>query len=239
MKRYQLYLESGPKHRKTMVHVLDLPGLTANGSTTEAALDATPDAIRAYLRFFARRGDMVDPDEPFETEVAEHITEGDWLGNGSPYLIFTKDLEPMTAAGIEDYMQRFVAVREALAAWVGSQTDEELDVEPGAKGRTARSILLHVLGPTGSYISAVVGGTSGFSRIQALAERGEMPLADALRQTAAMVVDLVRATTPEQRSAVIEGPSQVRTLRKGLRRTLEHDWEHLEELSRRPGGPQL
>jgi hypothetical protein len=30
-----------------------------------------------------------------------------------------------------------------------------------------------------------------------------------------------------------------RTLRKALRRVLEHDWEHLAELSRRPGGPSL
>ena len=28
-----------------------------------------------------------------------------------------------------------------------------------------------------------------------------------------------------------------RTLCKALRRILEHDWEHLAELARRPGGP--
>ena len=29
----------------------------------------------------------------------------------------------------------------------------------------------------------------------------------------------------------------IRTLRKGLRRALEHDWEHLLQLFRYPGGP--
>jgi hypothetical protein len=38
---------------------------------------------------------------------------------------------------------------------------------------------------------------------------------------------------------VIQRPKEIRTLRKALRRMLEHDWEHLVELSRRPGGPKL
>ena len=96
-----LYLESGPRHRKTMVHVLDLLGCVAVGPTTEAALAATPDAIRAHLRFMRRHGEPIDPDALFETEVVEHITEGDWLGNGSPYLVFAPDLEPVTSEEIE------------------------------------------------------------------------------------------------------------------------------------------
>jgi len=222
-----------------MVHVLELPGLTVNGPTTDAALAATPDGIRTYQRFFRRKGWPSYPDEPFETTIAEHITEGDWLGNGSPYLIFAKDLVPLSPEEIDDYLGRFLVVRETLASWAEQQTFDALDAPATEKSRTARAILLHVLGPTASYISAVVGGTSGFSRVQTRAERGELPLGDALRQTASMVAAVIRATTTEQRATVIEGPSQVRTLRKGLRRTLEHDWEHLAELARRPGGPEL
>ena len=51
VKEYALYLESGPRRRKTMVHVLELLGCIAQGPTTEKALAATPEAIRAYLRF--------------------------------------------------------------------------------------------------------------------------------------------------------------------------------------------
>ena len=51
MTTYKLYLESGPRKKRTMVHVLDLLGCIAKGSTTEEALDNTPGAIRAYLRF--------------------------------------------------------------------------------------------------------------------------------------------------------------------------------------------
>lgn len=54
-----------------------------------------------------------------------------------------------------------------------------------------------------------------------------------------MVAERLRATTPQERAAVRDLPTGPRTLRKGLRRLLEHDWEHLAELSRRPGGPPL
>ena len=95
---YLLYLESGPKRRKTMVHVLDLLGCIANGPTTEEALEATPEAIRAYLRFLRRHGEAVDPEAAFDTKVAEHITEGEWLGNGSPSVLFGPDLRPVSKA---------------------------------------------------------------------------------------------------------------------------------------------
>jgi hypothetical protein len=47
------------------------------------------------------------------------------------------------------------------------------------------------------------------------------------------------ASTPEQREAVIQRPKDVRTLRKTLRRMLEHTCEHFAELSRRPGRPEI
>jgi predicted RNase H-like HicB family nuclease/uncharacterized damage-inducible protein DinB len=234
---YGLYLESGPRQRKTMVHVLDLLGCVAVGPTTEAAVEATPEAIRAYLRFLKRNGGAADPDAPFETRVVEHVTEGQWLGNGSPYLLFGPDIEPLADDEIETFLNRFRWLREELATWAAGRTDDELDVSPAGGGRTARAILLHVLGPTGAYLSAALGGAPGFSRVHGAAERGEMSLPDALRRMAAMAVERVRATTPEERAAVRERPRDVRTLRKALRRMLEHDWEHLAELSRRPGGP--
>ena len=235
---YALYLESGPQHRKTMVHVLDLLGCVAVGPTTEDALAATPDAIRTYCRFLGRHGEPVVPDAPFDTQVVEHITQGDWLGNGSPYLVFGPDLQPVTGEEVETFLGRHHWLREELATWAATQTGEQLDA-PARGGRTARAVLLHVLGATGGYLSAALGGAPGFSRLHGAAERGELDLAEALRGSAALAAERVRATTPEERAAVRQLPKGARTLRKALRRMLEHDWEHLAELSRRPGGPPL
>ena len=236
---YLLYLESGPKRRKTMVHVLDLLGCIANGPTTEEALEATPQAIRAYLRFLRRHGEAVNPEAAFDTKVAEHITEGEWLGNGSPSVLFGPDLRPVSEAEVKTSLNRFHGLREELASWAATQTDEQLNAQPPGGGRTARGILLHVMAVPGAYLSPVLGGVKGFSRVGTLAERGEISLAEGLRRVDMMASELVRATTPEQRSAVIERPKDVRTLRRAIRRMLEHDWEHLAELSRRPGGPAL
>ncbi|MHB8377598.1 MAG: DinB family protein [Dehalococcoidia bacterium] len=237
MKDYGLYLESGPRRKKTMVHVLDLPGCVATGATTEAALDATPDAVRAYLRFLHRHGERVNPDGAFRTHVAEHITEGMWLGQGSPYLVFAPDLEPVSEQELETDLRRFHWMRETLAGWAEHRTPKQLDAAPKGGGRSGRAILLHVVGGPGGYLSAALGGSKGFSAVAGAAERGEIALADALRRIDAMAADRVRATTREERSAVVQRPNDVRTLRKALRRMLEHDWEHLAELSRRPGGP--
>jgi predicted RNase H-like HicB family nuclease len=236
---YLLYLESGPKRRKTMVHVLDLLGCIANGPTTDEALEATPEAIRAYLRLLRRHGEAVDPKAAFETKVAEHITEGEWLGNGSPSVLFGPDLRPVSKAEVETFLSRFHGLREDLASWAVGQSDEQLDVSPQGGGRTARGILLHVMTVPGAYLSPVLGGVKGFSSLHTAAERGEISLAEGLRRVDTVASELVRGTTPEQRAAVIERPKDLRTLRRAIRRMLEHDWEHLAELARRPGGPVL
>jgi uncharacterized damage-inducible protein DinB/predicted RNase H-like HicB family nuclease len=236
---YELYLESGPKRRKTMVHVIDLLGCVANGPTTDDALDATPDAIRAYRRFLHRNGEPIGLDEPVELRVVEHITEGDWLGNGSPYITFRHDLDPLTDDDVERYLCRDQWLCAALADWAATQTAEQLDAQPAVRGRTARAILLHVLGSQGAYIASALGGAPGFSRLHSATERGEVALPDALRRAAEMVTERVHATTPDERAAVRQLPAGPRSLRKAFRRMLEHDWEHLAELSRRPDGPRV
>jgi uncharacterized damage-inducible protein DinB/predicted RNase H-like HicB family nuclease len=237
---YALYLESGPKRRKTMVHALDLLGCVAVGPTTDAALAATPAAIRAYLRFLARHGERLPQggaDAPFETRVVEHVTEGAWLGNGSPYLIFGPDLEPLSDTEIETALNRCRWLCDELAGWAATQSEEQLAASPKSGGRPARAILLHVLGAQGAYLAAALGSAPGFSALASAAERGDRDLASALHQSASLATERVHAATPEQRAAVRSLPAGPRTLHKGLRRMLEHSWEHLAELSQRPGGP--
>lgn len=233
---YALYLESGPRRKKTMVHVLDLLGCVATGPTTEDALDATPAAIEAYRRLLGRHGEAV-AGGAFTTAIAEHITAGDWLGNGSPYLVFQPDLEPLTRDEVEVLLRRYAAIAQELAAWAEGPP-RVTDAATPASGRANRDILLHALNP-GGYLSAALGGAPGFSALQGAAERGELPIPEAYRQSAEMVADRARAATEDQLAAVLHRTKDIRTLRKALRRTLEHPWEHLVELSRRPGGPEL
>jgi hypothetical protein len=238
MRTYGLYVESGPQRRKTMVHVIDLLGCIANGPTTDDALNATPDSIRTYLRFLKRHGEDADPDELFDTTIVEHITNGTWLGNGSPYIIYEPDFAPVTRANLDVFVGRFHAMRDEFVAWAEKQDNESLDRD-ASPGRTSRAILYHVVCNPGYYLTPFLGAKRGFSRLQHQTERGEVPIIEAFRTAETWVAELLQASTPEQRSLVEERPNEVRTLRKVIRHVLEHDWEHLRELSRRPGGPQL
>src|SRR5688572_18086240 len=152
-----------------MVHVLELLGCTANGPTTEAALQATPAAISAYLRFLQRHGEKVEPDAAFTTAIEEHVTEGIWLGNGSPYVTYGPDLEPVSEAELKVFLGRLHGLTEELAAWAERQSDAQLEASPEA-GRTARAIFLHALSSTGAYLSPALGTVSGFSKLLTAAE---------------------------------------------------------------------
>lgn len=240
MTTYSLYLESGPKRRTTMVHVLDLLGCIANGATTEVSLQATPAAIGAYRRFLQRHGERVASGS-FDTRVVEHVTEGQWLGNGSPYIVFGPDHEPLSAAEVTRFARRFEALSGELARWAEGQSARQLAAAPRVGGRTSRAILLHVLGTPGAYLSSALGGAPGFSRLAGAAERGELPLLQAYAEVTALFTARLGETTPAQRAATrsLSQGTRVYTLRKAVRRALEHTWEHLAELSRRPGGPAL
>ncbi len=236
---YDLYLESGPKRRKTMVHVIALAGCVATGPTTDEALAATPEAIRQFLRFLARHGEPVDPIALFETRVAEHVTEGEWLGNGSPSVVYPPDLEPISDEEIALMLRRVEWICGELAGWAETRSDVQLDAAPVGKGRTAGAILLHVLGAQGGSVSAALGGSKGFHALHGAAERGEVAIPEALRRSAALLAERVWAAPPEERRSTVPRSSRNYTLRKALRRTAEHAWEHLAELARRPDGPAL
>ncbi len=106
MNEYALYLESGPRKRTTMVHVLDLLGCIVRGPTTEAALETTPAGIKKYLRFLERHGDGVDSDAAFTIVVMEHVMEGPWWGNGNPTPSFGPEFQGLAGDEFEIYLSR-------------------------------------------------------------------------------------------------------------------------------------
>lgn len=130
MTLYQLYLESGPKRKKTMVHVLDLLGCIATGPTTEEALERTPKAIQGYLRFLQHHGAAVESDVEVQTQIAEHVTEGTWLGNGDPSVTFQPDLEPLTLEDAQEYIQRLEWSRSEVLALVGGLSQKQWEEKP-------------------------------------------------------------------------------------------------------------
>jgi len=233
MTDYALYLESGPKRKKTMVHVLDLLGCIAQGPTTEAALEATPDAIRAYLGFLQRHGEKVDPLELFITRVMEHITEGNWLANGDPTSGFAPDFEPLSARMLRIHLQRLDWMLDELLELVNNLPEAQLLAQPET-GRTIHHILQHLVEAHGVYLRYLVGKVDGLS---ALLRAVEHTPADSMPAILSELWSIsqarLRILTDDEREMLVPHGQVTWTANRCLRRMLEHTWEHRLEIAAR------
>ena len=225
MKTYDLYAESGPKMKKTVVHVPSLMGCVNGGDTTQEALDRAPDAIRAYLGCLARAGERVDPHAAFKTRLANHDTSGGFLG--SAWL--ETDTEPLPKRESDALMKRLEALHGELRRVTGKLTPKQLHAKP-TKGRPIRQILQHLCAE-GGYLR----GISGVSRLHTMVERGQIEPLDALDQMFALEVERLRTMQDVERSTVIMRGQSPWSARRALRSMLEHSWEHYVEISMRLG----
>jgi predicted RNase H-like HicB family nuclease len=226
--RFDLYLESGPQHKKTWVYVPDLPGCSFVGPTTERAIEIAPSVIGERLDFLRRHGEPPADSEPIEVAVAEHVIERGMLGFGQQF--WAPDLVPLTAADVAARLRWAAWSREEFVAAAREQR-LPLHVKPAAGGRSAAEILSHVAGAEWSYVSSTLGTLPGASAaIAAIEGAGNHPW-DALASERATVAGRIAEMTEKERTGVFEREGRSpRTARRMLRRLLEHEWEHVREL---------
>ena len=217
-----------------MVHVLDLLGCIANGPTTEQTLARTPAAIDNFRRFLSRHDGTVDVETEIRTEIAIHITEGIWLGNGDPSLLFEPDLLPLTEQDGEEFIQRLEWMWAELVALVGGLNEGQVDEKPLPKGRSIRSILEHILESEYAYMYAF-GRPEGLPALGSIVKKKEGTLLAWMAYVQSVEYERLRSLTGEERSEPFIHWKYTRTARKVMRRMLEHRWEHLMELQERLG----
>ena len=229
--RFDLYLESGPQHKRTWVYVPGLPGCVAFGPTTDQAIENTRPAIRERLDFLRRHGESQPDPEPIELSVAEHIIERRFLGFGQQ--VFATDREPLDAQEAARQLLWAEWSREELVAVARAQT-LPLSEAPASGGRSTAAILSHVAGSEWSYVSSTLGTLPGYSAaIAAIEGAGNEPWA-ALEAEREAVMTRLHSMTAQELTHVVERLDRPpRTARRMLRRMLEHEWEHVLELRAR------
>ena len=227
-KDYALYLESGPQHKKTLLHVLDLLGCVVQGDTSESAIAAAPDAISAYRRFLERHGEKLDASAKIETRVAEHNTEGLFSGQAT----WPQDLKPLAPAALTRYVRWLEWSRVDLLALVKGMSEERIRAKP-AKGRSLRDILLHVLVADKSYVYGLVGPLKTMGDPTNAAERGDLDLRIALSEARGAAIDRLKRLTPAERRTVRRAGQSTYSAYRVIRRMLEHEWEHRREIAAR------
>jgi predicted RNase H-like HicB family nuclease/uncharacterized damage-inducible protein DinB len=225
---YSLYLESGPQRKKTLAHVLDLLGCVVQADTTDEAVAAAPDAIRAYLDYLGRHGEKIDPDDEIEARIAEHNTEGMFSGQA----IWPQDLKPLAPAALARYIRWLEWSRADLLALVQGFDEKRLREKP-AKGRSLRDVLVHVLDADKSYVYALVGPLKTMGDPTNAADRGDLDLRIALKEARAAAIDRLKTLTPAERTRVRKSGQSTYSAFRVIRRMLEHEWEHRREIAAR------
>ena len=168
--RFDLYLESGPQHKRTWVYVPGLPGCVAFGPASEQAIENTREAIRGRLDFLRRHGDDSPDPEPIELQIAEHVIERKLLGFGQQ--VFVTDREPLTQEEANRQLRWAEWSREELVAAARAQA-RPLGEAPASGGRSAAAILSHVAGSEWSYVSSTLGALPGYSAAIAAIESAD------------------------------------------------------------------
>jgi predicted RNase H-like HicB family nuclease/uncharacterized damage-inducible protein DinB len=232
--RFDVYLESGPQHRKTWVFVPGLPGCVAVGPTSEAAIESAPAAIAERLDFLRRHGETIAGAETIDVVVAEHVIERELLGYGQQF--FPPDAEPLTKDEVRRQLRWAAWSREEFVAAARAQP-KPLTVRPAAGGRSAAAIVSHVAGAEWAYVSSTLGTLRGGSAAIAAIERaGEQPW-EALAAERHALMARLDALTRDELARIVERHGKPRwTVRRMLRRLLEHESEHTQELRSRLSG---
>jgi hypothetical protein len=233
MTEYALYIESGPRRQKTMVHVLDLLGCTVQAPTTEEAVAAAPDAIREYLRFLRRHFDGVNPEAHVDVTVAAHVTEGVSLGNGDPAPGFPPDFEPLTHEDHALYLRRLAWLRGDFLHVVRAIPRRLLMAEMPDGNRSIYRVAEHIAEMECSVLANFAGKVSGVTEALKEVQRGPEHLPDALQDLWLVITARLKGLSEEEHSLHVSRGPVTWTARRVFRRLLEHDWEHLQELSRR------
>jgi predicted RNase H-like HicB family nuclease len=233
---YKLYLESGPRQRKTMVHVLDLLGCVATGSTTSEALLATPNAIKAYLFFLYQHGELVEVDSPFSSQVVEHVLEGPWLGNGNPASGFTPDFDPITLKQRDCYLQRLTWLHAGILDLIHDLSTDVLIAKPPVKGRSIKHILTHLAEAEYAYLQVALRKTPGLHAAMQATMDGPEEVAGTLSGFWQIVTNRLRGMTVNDLEQQVPRGQVLWTSRRMFRRLLEHSWEHMQEIAHRLNG---
>jgi uncharacterized damage-inducible protein DinB/predicted RNase H-like HicB family nuclease len=226
MTSYALFLESGPQKKTTLLHVLELLGCVVHAKTTDEAVAAAPDAIRAYLRYLERHGEKVDPDARIETRVVAHNTQGLFSGQA----IWPPDRKPLAPKDLARYVRWLEWSRADLLALVDGLDEKRLRAKP-TTGRSLREILLHVLDADKAYVYGIVGPLKPMGEPTNAALKGALDLRVALDESRSAAIARLAKLTQQERARIRMAGKSFVSAHRMIRRMLEHEWEHRREIA--------
>ncbi len=230
MTEYALYLESGPQHKKTMIHVLDLLGCVIRGATTDEALANTAGGIQSYLKFLQSSGEPYTASAPFTTRIEAHVIGTSWIGEGNPACGFAPDFQPLSRPDFNRYVARLSALHDRLLALVQPLSPEQLYEEPANGHRSIFHVLEHSAGAEYDYLRQQIGPEKAIQKTFKEINSGNPLLFAALIDYWQLLSERLLAFSNDEITRQVIHGQTTWTAYRTLRRLLEHNWEHYEEI---------
>lgn len=179
-------------------------GCNASGKTREDAIVNARRAFRAYLELLDARGISVehwkglDPDR---FPVAE-----------APGPLFPEDQLPIEEHDLRDFLHVFEAQHAALIALAGEVSADELERAPDADTWSVRQALEHMLATQATLLSRL--------------EKWPDDPFNTLQSVHRVISQRFTAMEPDDTKGVKVIMGRPWTVRRVMRRLLEHEWEH-------------
>jgi uncharacterized damage-inducible protein DinB/predicted RNase H-like HicB family nuclease len=232
---YAAYLEIA-RDGRCLAHVLALPGCILRASSRSEALDGLPQTIRDHCDWLRRHGETAPcAGESIQIRVVQEILGSGPFDPGDAAALFAPDLDPVTAGEMERYLRLMGHARTDLLALVKDLSGEVLDWECDPGAFTIRQVLRHLGNAEEWYVSRLVPPDT-LPREWDGDEN--LPTFEFIEMERRTVVTRLRQLTEAERSEVVhptrwtEHPEEAWTVRKALRRALEHERQHTAQIRR-------
>ena len=224
-----------------MAHVAELPGCFAVGSDASRAAASVPRAIVAFLAWLRKHREPLVPEALIsrpsmaDLYVAQVFSQGAPLQAGSYASLFEFDMVAWNDEKLERTLRWLSYSRADLLSLVEGMDETVLKSRLLGPDRTLWDTLRHLANAEYGYINRIAGPLEGVEPVTPTEPSD-------VRERLATVRDILerraRAIPSEERGQVIyptwaARPDEPWTLQKALRRAIEHEQEHVGEISDR------
>ena len=181
-------------------------GCNASGTTREQAIANVRRAFRAYVELLDARGVTVEHWkglDPERFEVADNPPEGP---------LFPEDKRPLEEHDLRDFLHLFEVQQAALIALVDRLSVEDMERKPDADTWSVREALEHMMTTQAALLSRLEQWpTDPFNTLQAIHR---------------IVFQRFTVMEPAETMTTKTIRGRPWTVRRVMRRILEHEWEH-------------
>ena len=180
-------------------------GCNASGKTRDEAIANVRKTFKAYLDLLAARGVSIEHWKGFD---ADRFPVAAW--DGPP--LYPEDEVPLEEHDIRDFLHLFEVQQAALIALVSQLSTEELERQPDQDTWSVREALEHMMTAQAALLSRLEQWPKDpFNTLQAIHR---------------LVFQRFTVMDPADTTATKVIRGRPWTVRRVMRRILEHEWEH-------------